>query len=466
PAAKPIAVLPLRNGGPAEDQYLADGLTEEIIDGLSMVRGLRVRSRSSVMAVAGDRDPRELGRELDVQVVVEGSLRRGPGGLRVSTRLISVADGFQLWARRFDRPESELLMVADEITRAIADALLVAAPPPDRDAPGGDALDLYLRGRHAYHRMRRGRVNEAIELFQRALALAPANPTILSGYALARARQFFISDQGSEDAVRLGRDAAEQAMALAPGMAEPHLALASILLHEACVPEAVRELRRALAIRSGLAEAHEQIARISVEVGLIEEGIRHLEAAIAIEPSMQARWELPRALALLGRVDQAREFAISWARSVPDAGTLFHFFAQLRLAMWTRDLPWLEKLALEGGQMDAELNYVGPLVRTLIEGGPMPQLPRLGPMADEGGWRQRSFFRQLRAELAAAAGAHADALVGVEQAVEAGLIDLAWLDRCPLLAPLRDQPRFQTARAIVAARVAPIIDVLMRDSAA
>jgi len=460
PEAKPVAVLPLRNQGPADDLDLAEGLTEEIIDALSMVRGLRVRSRSSVMSVAADRDPRELGRELDVQVVVEGSLRRAGAGLRISTRVISVADGFQLWAGRFDRPEGEILAVADEIARAIAGALLVDGPGAGRAAPAGGALELYLRARHAYHRMRRGRVREAIDLFHRALTLAPEHPTILSGYALARVRQFFIGDE-ADDAAVLARDAATRALGLAPDMADPHLALAGVLVHEGDVVAAVRELRRALALNPGLAEAHDHLGRICVEVGLIEEGIRHLEAALAIEPGMSARWELPRALALLGKFDQAREETGSWNRSTEEA---LAFFARIRLATWERDHERIAAMTAELDHATGEHAQIRPLIELIRRGGPLPPLPRIGPLAAEGGWRHRAFYHQICAELIAFTGDRAGALAEVEAADGVGLIDLAWIDRCPLLDDMHDDPRWKAVRERVAARVAPVVAALMRDS--
>jgi eukaryotic-like serine/threonine-protein kinase len=130
-AHKRVAVLPFRNAGPPDEDYLADGLTEDVIDALSMAAELRVTSRGVVMRYKGsDRDPREVGRELDVQVVVDGTVRRvaGDGGaraVRISARLASVADGVQLWARRFDRALVELLGASDDVARAIADALAV-----------------------------------------------------------------------------------------------------------------------------------------------------------------------------------------------------------------------------------------------------------------------------------------------------------------------------------------------------
>src|SRR5262249_60121629 len=102
---KTVAVLPFRNAGPPEDAYLAEELTDDLLDALSMTRGLKVRARGAVLRFRGvDTDPREIGRELGVQVVVEGSVRKARGRVRISARLVSVADGFQIWAKRFDPP--------------------------------------------------------------------------------------------------------------------------------------------------------------------------------------------------------------------------------------------------------------------------------------------------------------------------------------------------------------------------
>jgi serine/threonine-protein kinase len=188
---KNVAVLPFRNQGPAEDEYIADGLTDDLIDALSMTRGLRVQARGAVMRFkAGDRDPREIGRQLDVQVVVDGSVRKSGGKLRVNARLVSVADGFQLWAKRFDRPEAEFLAVGDEAANAIAEALTLVRDLPAREAPTDPlAIDLYLRARHAYHAGWAMNVDVAVRLFEEALARAPDDPQILAGYALALMRR-------------------------------------------------------------------------------------------------------------------------------------------------------------------------------------------------------------------------------------------------------------------------------------
>src|SRR5262249_41992510 len=141
--------LPFRNAGPSEDEYLAEELTDDLIDRLTMTRGLRVRARGAGLSYKGVAwDAREVGDKLGVQVVVEGSVRRARGNVRVSARLTSVADGFQLWAGRFDRPEQGVLSINDEAASAIAEALTVDAEGRTCEAPKNPlAVDLYLRAR-------------------------------------------------------------------------------------------------------------------------------------------------------------------------------------------------------------------------------------------------------------------------------------------------------------------------------
>jgi len=208
PGDKTVAVLPFRNGGPSDDEYLADGLTDDLIDNLSMTKGLRVRSRGVVMGLKGiDRDPRELGGSLGVAVVVEGSVRRSGERLRVNARVVSVSDGFQLWAKRFDCPASEFLAVGDEMVKAVALALTVESHAPVREVNASPvAMDLYLRARHRYFQGFASNLGAAIELFEQALSHSPDDPMILAAYAMALARQFSFVDV--KDASKKGRAAA------------------------------------------------------------------------------------------------------------------------------------------------------------------------------------------------------------------------------------------------------------------
>src|SRR6185369_1761033 len=114
--------------------------------------------------------------------------RRAGGLVRIGARLVSVSDGVQLWAKRFDRPEAEIFAINDDTARAIAEALTATLIPPERAAANPEAIDLYLRARAAMQQFFGGRLREAAALYERAIALAPEDPLILAGYASALAR--------------------------------------------------------------------------------------------------------------------------------------------------------------------------------------------------------------------------------------------------------------------------------------
>ncbi|MCC6645453.1 MAG: protein kinase, partial [Polyangiaceae bacterium] len=209
--SKSVAVLPLRCAA-GDDAYLAEGLAEDLVDLLSTTPGLRVKPRGAVSGSAGH-DARAAGASLGVDVVVEGSLRRSGETLRVNVRVIDTASGFQLWAKRFDRPASEILQVSDEVAQATAAALTVEAPGAERAPADPRVLDLKLRARHEYQRFSAAGAGRAVELYTEASALAPDDATVAAALALAHVRMWFFGGEGSGQ--RAG-EAAERALALAP----------------------------------------------------------------------------------------------------------------------------------------------------------------------------------------------------------------------------------------------------------
>jgi eukaryotic-like serine/threonine-protein kinase len=219
PGEKTVAVLPFKNAGAADDAYLADGLTEDLIDTLSTTPGVKVRPRGTVEGMAsGSADPRDVGKKLGVQVVVEGTLRRLGDKVRVAARVVSVSDGFQLWAKRFDRSAADLLPVSDEVAQSIAEALTLGAQSAARQ-PASDprAIELYLRARAESRRLWEA-PTRAIELYEQAHRLAPEDATILASYARARTRRWFF-DGGAEEG-RVARELAQRAIARAPERGE------------------------------------------------------------------------------------------------------------------------------------------------------------------------------------------------------------------------------------------------------
>jgi eukaryotic-like serine/threonine-protein kinase len=453
---KTVAVLPFRNAGSPEDDYLAAELTDDLIDSLSMTRGLKVRSRGVVLGYQGaSQDPREIGRDLGVQVVVEGSVRRARDRVRISARLISVADGFQLWAKRFDRPEQEVLSINDDAAHAIAEALTLDREAPAREAPSSpEAVDLYLRARHEYRKFWQENQDRALALFAQAEALAPGDAMILSGKALSLSRRSFFTGHGVEAA----REAAEQAVAASSNLAEARLALGSVLLQQGEWKQAVRELREALLRGPGLAEAHAAVGRVLMEVGDIDEAAHRLEAAIGLDPRAPLAAEaLVRCHALRGDWDRVDAQIAGSLASKEEAS---YWTARARMLLWRRDrtgaAALLEELVVFAPDM-----VVARMMLTLVANQRMPEdAPDLHRIALEsiGGLRRRMFFLQMEAETRGYLGMIEPLLVSVKKCADSGLIDLCWIDHCPLLDEIRSDPRFPPLRAIVKQRADEILD--------
>jgi serine/threonine-protein kinase len=487
PAEKTVAVLPFRNAGAPDDDYLAEELTDDLLDALSMTRGLKVRPRGAVIRYRGaEVDPRQIGRELGVQVVVEGSVRRARGSVRISARLVSVADGFQIWAKRFDRPEQDVLSINDEAAAAIGEALtLDGRAPPAREAPSDPvAIDLYLRARHEYRKFWPHHLERAVTLFDQALSVAPDDPLLLAGLSLALARLAFFSGAAG---IARARQVAERAVAAAPHLGEAYLALGSVLLQSGDAPGAARALRSAVARAPGLAEAHGALGRILCEAGAVDEGLRRLEAAHALDPDMPLVLpELVRVYALVGRWDRSEEILAGYPVDAAGYWTL-----RTRTAMWRRD-PALIASCLARISADAEGAQFPRLLLEVLHKRPIPgeispddRPPRVvdlaeverdlsalavaspiqraesieqGTSAPDGAVRRHAFVLQLRAEVLCFFGHHAAAIEAVRRCAEVGLVDRFWLERCPLLDEVRKSESFPAILGAVARRTDAILD--------
>ncbi len=456
---KTIAVLTFRNAGTADDDYLADELTDNLIDALSMTRGLRVRARSTLLPLRAGSEPvdaREIGLSLGVEAIVEGSVRRAPGVVRMTLRLIGVADGFQLWAKRFERSERDVLAINDEAARSISRALGVSAPATMR-APVEDprVVDLYLRGRHECRKLWPEPLRRGLALFQEALGLSPDDASLLAAAAGALARLSFYDDHGLDEA----RAAAERAVAAAPGAGEPYLALGSVLLSLGDSPGAVRALRTAVTLAPGLAEAQAALGRVLTELGAVDEGVRRIEAALRIDPEAPlGRAELSRSAALLGRWDESLTHCAELRRQRNSFGS---FRLEARLALWQRrpypaTAECREVLARDQGKLGDGSRQV----LALLTEGRLPadavdlqaQARALGS-----GVRGRLYLLQTAAEVHGFLGEQDRVLSALEDAAASGLLNRLWLEGCPLLAAARADPRFGAAHAAVVERADAVL---------
>ena len=449
--SRAVAILPLRATG--ELAEIAEGLSEEIVDALTMTRALRVRPLASVRAAAKeDRDSRELGEQLGVDVVVDGSIRKRGPQVRISARAIGVADGFQLWASHFDCGLEGVLEVGDEVVRAIARALVVELHVPERAALDARIAERYLEGKA---RLRAGwvdgRVRDVIASLEEVLPEAPSDPRVLATLAMALARAGFYGDPL---ALVRARQLADQALAVAPTFGEAQLAKAFVHFYENETPEGARLLRKAVESVPGFAQAQGLLGTLLLEAGVLDHAILHLEAARSIDPTQYAS-ELARAYVYDNRLDDA----IALLRGAGER-QLYVQSAIARYAMWRGET--YQITAKIPDDLPAGMSNYFAIAKQVHETRSVTQEQRDAVTAglDTSNPRLKATRCQFISEFLVFLGDHDLAMSIIHTGVEAGLLDTLWMEQCPLLAPLRQRPEFQADAKIVAARARAIVDAV------
>ena len=451
-----IAVLPFQCA--EADAYLAEGLVEDLIDLLSTTSALRVRPAGALQGKL-QHDPREAGKQLGVDHVVSGSVRRTPAGLRVSARLLGIADGFQIWAHRADITEADVLALADELGRGIAQALSTrAASATGPMAPA--AVELYLRARAELRRFWGEHAAEATKLLEQALEIAPTSHPILSTLAYASVHTW-IRQGGPE---LRARAQAHVERGLASGYGEAHLAASNLELNLGNPERGAQELGIALARSPMSAPVHETVARLLIEVDRSDAGRRHIETALGLDPgrTMMVQPELARFDALAGNWD-AVEARLDRALHDPDPAIVqFASVIEARFAVWRKDIDRVvvaleraksrlatsdfDLLAVYRRWKDTGIHELAPWERYVANlfGGARPHRPQLAAL-------------QRLAEVASAM-QHDDAIELVLRAGAAnGLIDLVWLEGMPLFHRLHGRPWFDEVHAQIAERAARVL---------
>ena len=316
PPAEPtaIAVLPFANMSPdGANEYFSDGMTEEIITALTKVKGLRVAARTSAFAFKGKTESvSEIGRQLRVGTVLEGSVRRAGDRLRVTAQLINVRDGYHLWAETYDRDLRDVFAVQEEIAQAIVGALRVklggeASAPVVRPTADLTAYDLYLKGRYAVNQRSSASLVQAVAWFEQAVARDPRFAQAYAGLADAYVLMPGYNVTRSSEAWPKGRAAAERALAIDSTLAEAHTTLAyGRFLFNSDWRAADEGFRRAIALNPGYATAHHWYGDFLGGRGDLEGYLQEIRLAHALDPlSSQIGTEVGRALWALGRNDEA-----------------------------------------------------------------------------------------------------------------------------------------------------------------
>ena len=297
PAKKPakserpsICVLPFANmSGDPEQEYFSDGISEDIITDLSKISALHVVSRNTAFTFKGKAvDVGQVASQLKVSHVVEGSVRKAAGRVRITAQLIDGANDSHLWAERYDRDLNDIFAIQDEISHAIVDALKVKLLPEEKKAierhgtENVDAYNLYLLARQSYATGFEGdgRRNEAIiRLCQRAVEIDPNYAEAWALIAMAEMLLRSTSGRGGDG----GLAAAERALELNADLAEAHAVKARILSEEKRHDEASREIETALRLDPESHQVNKCAATLRFRQQRLEESIRYFEKAVALE---------------------------------------------------------------------------------------------------------------------------------------------------------------------------------------
>ncbi|HEX9610817.1 MAG TPA: protein kinase [Gemmatimonadales bacterium] len=450
-ATRSVAVLPFVNASPdPENEYLSDGITDELIDALAKIEGLRVSSRTSVFALKGKPlDVRAVGALLGAAVVIEGTVRKAGQRLRITAQLTSTDDGRLLWSQRYDRKLVDVFAIQDEIARTIVGTLRatsfadLAEPVPKRYTENITAYGLYLKGRYAWNKRTYEGASEAIRLFEQAAAEDPGYAPAYAGLADSYALQLDYRSVPVAEGFARAKEYARKALQVDETLAEAHASLAwSLFIYDWDWEGAEREFRRAIELDARYPTAHQWFAFLLASQGKHDEALLEGHTALELDAGSvsirrgvgwlyyyarrydQARYHLMRAiemnptaaesyrilgltLALQGQVEEA-ERVLRDARALPAAG-----------AYTLAALGWV--LARAGNRAETEA-LLRELEATVREG-------YVSPVA----------FAMLHLAL----GDMDRVLAYTEQAHVQRRGWLAYIAVNPILDPVRGDPRFQ-----------------------
>jgi TolB-like protein/Tfp pilus assembly protein PilF len=308
PAIHSLAVLPLENlSGDKEQEYFADGMTDALTTDLAQVGSLRVISRTSAMHFKGSKETLpEIGRELQVDAVVEGTVTRGENRVRVTAQLVEASSDHHLWARSYERDLKNVIALQAEIAQDITEQIRVKLTPKERSllihvqAVDPEAYDAALRGWYWFNQFTPEGPAKALEYFQKAIAKDPNYALAYAGLADSLISLNWVRDPKA-------REAAVKALALDPSLAEAHMSLAQVkFFNDWDWPGAEAEFNQATALNPSDAYAHYLYSNYLVAMGRLDEAMKEIEHARDLDPfSAPSTWWLGQVLYHARRYDDA-----------------------------------------------------------------------------------------------------------------------------------------------------------------
>jgi eukaryotic-like serine/threonine-protein kinase len=318
PSIPSVAVLPFRNlSADPENEYFADGITEDVIAQLSRIRALKVISRTSVMQFKKrDQTLREIGAALDATTLLEGSVRRSANRVRIGAQLIDVDADETLWAETYDRQLTDIFAIQSDVALQIAGALRAELSRDERVRIGReptrdvDAYQLYLQGRHLHIQYTAEAMHQAIEYFERAIEKDPSYAMAWVGVAIASTELAETGAVRPDDAYRRARSALDQALELDSDLGEAHCGLAHVMfLSEFDWDGAELEFKRALELTPNSADSYDLYGRLCSALERYDEAIVLQTRAQELDP-LAHRVDVATAYLRASRYDEALQFAL------------------------------------------------------------------------------------------------------------------------------------------------------------
>jgi len=288
-----IAVLPFMNlSADKEQEYFCDGMAEELINALTNVKGLRVVARTSAFIFKDKHeDIREIGRKLNVETLLEGSVRKSGKRLRITAQLINVSDGYHLWSEKFDRDMEDVFSIQDEISLAIVSELkgrllgIEKAAIVGRHTKDVDAYDSYMQGRYFWNKRTEAGFQKGLECFQEAIEKDPAYALAYAGIADCYNLLGWYCVLSSKEAFTKAKAAAEKALEIDADLPEALTSLAfAAMFHDWHWEEAERKYKRALELSPRYATAHHWYAEFLASMGRMDEAMTEAKRALEFDP--------------------------------------------------------------------------------------------------------------------------------------------------------------------------------------
>jgi TolB-like protein len=453
-AVRSIAVLPFKPLGNSDgdDEYLGLGLADSLITKLGGLRQLIVRPTSAVRKYAGpEQDPLAAGREQRVEAVLDSSLQRDGERIRVTVRLLQVGDGATLWTYQCDEQYcADIFAMQDAISEKVAAAMVAQLSGEERRAlrrhgtENREAYEQYLKGRYFLNKGWGGQVQKGIECFKQAVALDPNYALAFAGLADSY-WAMVVAQSSALEMMPKAKDAATRALALDPGLAEAHIALANVrAYYDWDWPEAEREFKQALALKPGLAEAHLWHSHYLSALGQFQEALAEIEQARYLDPlSLPIRLRLGDTFYFSRRYDEA---ILAYRETLEmDA----HFpIARYRIGqIYTQQGEYEEAIA--EFEQDMALNRSNPrspimlaaLARTFALAGKRDEALKL--LAETEGVAAQRYVAPWAVSVAyAALGDRDQAFAWMERAYAERSHRLVFLNVDPVFDDLRADPRF------------------------